>query len=191
MRLRKILFNPGQIPINCPLLYEGVFYEESLRGNTILENSKHSRCIYTRRFSIKETLPLNLKNACWECLQHQQSWCHPLPLRKDRTPMANRTRPIIMRPSLWSLRRQRVRCLPCREKKNCRAWSPFNPNSSVFSTSSNGSMMREQSSKRRRGWSTPWRQTWMISSSRVQSMTATSSTVHSGNKGIKQGGYHW
>jgi hypothetical protein len=30
----------------------------------------------------------------------------------------------------------------------------------------------------------------MISSSRVQSMTATSSTVHSGNKGIKQGGYH-
>ena len=97
MRLRKILFNPGQIPINCPLLYEGVFYGESLRGNTILENSKHSRCIYTRRFPIKETLSLNLKNACWECLQHQQSWCHPLPLQKDRTPMANRTRPIIMR----------------------------------------------------------------------------------------------
>ena len=34
------------------------------------------------------------------------------------------------------------------------------------------------------------KQQWMISSSRVQSMTATSSTVHSGNKGIKQGGYH-
>ena len=33
--IKKILFNPGQIPINCPLLYEGVFYEESLRGNTI------------------------------------------------------------------------------------------------------------------------------------------------------------
>ena len=42
----------------CPLYSEGVFYGESLRGNTILENSKHSRCIYTRRFPIKETLPL-------------------------------------------------------------------------------------------------------------------------------------
>ena len=42
----------------CPLYSEGVFYGESLRGNTILENSKHSRCIYTRRFLIKETLPL-------------------------------------------------------------------------------------------------------------------------------------
>ena len=53
----------------CPLYSEGVFYGESLRGNTILENSKHSRCIYTRRFLIKETLPLIEKNACWEVSQ--------------------------------------------------------------------------------------------------------------------------
>lgn len=53
----------------CPLYSEGVFYGESLRGNTILENSKHSRCIYTRRFPIKETLPLIEKNACWEVSQ--------------------------------------------------------------------------------------------------------------------------
>lgn len=55
MRLRKILFNPGQIPINCPLLYEGVFYGESLRGNTILENTenaaKYCRAVYDAGFS--------------------------------------------------------------------------------------------------------------------------------------------
>ena len=40
----------------CPLYSEGVFYGESLRGNTILENSKHSRCIYTRRFPIMDRI---------------------------------------------------------------------------------------------------------------------------------------
>lgn len=40
------------------MYYEGVFYGGLPTKITILENSKHSRCIYTRRFLIKETLPL-------------------------------------------------------------------------------------------------------------------------------------
>ena len=46
--IKKILFNPGQIPINCPLLYEGVFYGESLRGNTILEKVEDVHSSYDR-----------------------------------------------------------------------------------------------------------------------------------------------
>ena len=55
-------------------------------GYEILENSKHSRCPYTRRFSIKETLPLILKMLVGMSPK-------PSIFTKGRLPMANRTRP--------------------------------------------------------------------------------------------------
>ena len=55
-------------------------------GYEILENSKHSRCPYTRRFSIKETLPLIYKMLVGMPPK-------PSIFTKGRLPMANRTRP--------------------------------------------------------------------------------------------------
>ena len=115
----------------------------------------------------------------------------PLPLRKDGTPMANGTRPIIIRQNLWFLRRRGVHCLPCRAMKSCRAWSHSKRNSRDFLKSSSDSMMNVRSSKRKLGWLTPWSQTWMISSSRVQSRNTIISIVCSENNWMKRGGCRW
>ena len=38
-------------------------------GEYDFENSKHSKCSHTCDFSVKETLPLTIENACWGASQ--------------------------------------------------------------------------------------------------------------------------
>ena len=48
---------------------KGYFTGSLQLGDYDLENSKHSKCSHTCDFSVKETLPLTIENACWGASQ--------------------------------------------------------------------------------------------------------------------------